>query len=360
MSVIINPQIRRSEKGMIAITTALVLMVVISLIVLGFAQISRRNQRETLDRQLSTQAFYAAETGVNDARERINTAVASGLKVEAKNECDGTGVAGFYTGLNPDIDSALGVKYSCLLVDPEPKTLQYSNIGVTTTVVPVISADSSPLSKVDLKWQSKSGSATPLSGCPGGTSNVFSPAASWSCGYGILRIDFVPTSGGLTSDSLTLNTMTIFAVPVSSGSTVNNVSYPANINTANSNVRIGASCTNAGCELQISGLSQNSYHMRVSSIYKDASLQVSAGGASGSQRLTGAQAVIDSTGRAQDVLRRIQVNIPLRASSKNELSDYAIEMNGSMCKRYSVASGYISNSVPGAPIAGGGRLCQSF
>jgi Tfp pilus assembly protein PilX len=55
------------QAGMVAIMVTMILMIVISLIVVGFAQISRRNQRQALDRQLSTQAFYAAETGVNDA-----------------------------------------------------------------------------------------------------------------------------------------------------------------------------------------------------------------------------------------------------------------------------------------------------
>ena len=59
-------------------------MIVMSLIVLGFAQISRRNQRESLDRQLSTQAFYAAESGVNDARELITTAAQNNQAIPAK------------------------------------------------------------------------------------------------------------------------------------------------------------------------------------------------------------------------------------------------------------------------------------
>ena len=43
------------------------MIVIISLIVLGFAQLARRNQRQTLDSQLSTQTYYAAESGVNAA-----------------------------------------------------------------------------------------------------------------------------------------------------------------------------------------------------------------------------------------------------------------------------------------------------
>ena len=73
----------------------MILMIVVGLIVLGFAQISRRNQRQALDRQLSTQAFYAAETGVNDAANLIKTAVQAGTVVAAKPDCTSTG-GGFY------------------------------------------------------------------------------------------------------------------------------------------------------------------------------------------------------------------------------------------------------------------------
>jgi hypothetical protein len=338
----------------------MVLMIVISLIVLGFAQISRRNQRESLDRQLSTQAFYAAETGINDTRNIIKQAVATGASVPDKTDCAGSGVGGFYAGLAPDIDTALGVKYSCVLVDSSPKSLSYSDIGTTATVIPMISANGSNMERITFEWQSKATSGTPLTGCPTTTDNVFVPAPAWTCGYGVFRIDLVPTAGsGLSIDTLRDNTMTIFAVPFASGG-VAAVPYPAASPAArtNANNRVGVSCTNSGCTLAITSLAANSYHVRVSSIYKDVALgKVTATDVSGSQlRISGAQAIIDVTGRAQDVLRRIQVHVPLRATSKNELSDYAIETQGSLCKRYSITQGFISNDVSG--ITSGNRLCQ--
>lgn len=355
-----RPKLRNSEQGIVAIMTTLVLMLVISLIVLGFAQIARRNERQALDRQLSTQAFYAAESGVNDARKVMSDAIAAGQQVRDKNECTGSGTAGFYAGLDPDIDPARNVKYTCLLVDASPKTLSYNDIGTTSTIVPVISEDGSPISRIKLDWQSKQATGNPAAGCPTTAVNVFAPATNWNCGYGVLRFDLVPTAGTANMDGLQSNTMTTFAVPLSSGG-VTQVPYPATVpaNTTNTNNRIGVRCTNAGCSLEITNLSQNNYHLRITSLYKDVALQVSALGATGSQlEITGSQATIDSTGKAQDVLRRIQVHVPLRSSSTNELSDYAIEMNGSLCKRYAIMSGFISNQTPG--VASTNQLCQTF
>ncbi|MET1033164.1 MAG: pilus assembly PilX N-terminal domain-containing protein [Candidatus Saccharimonadales bacterium] len=343
---------------MVSIMTTMVLMIVITLIVLGFAQISRRNQREALDRQLSTQAFYAAETGINDARKLIQTAVTAGTTVADKTGCTDTGTGGFYGSLNPTIDAAANVKYSCLLVDPSPKVLRYSDVGTTSVIVPM-TATTGTFSTIKIDWQSKIVGGTPTSGCPttlpaGAGNGQFSPTATWVCGYGVLRFDLVPTTGALDSESLRNATMTTFAVPFASGGTA---SIPYSASTANANNVRGITCTNAGCSLTVSGLTQASYYLRVSSLYRNVSMQISGANGVGSQlEIQGAQAVIDSTGRAQDVLRRIQVNVPYRSSSENQLSEYAIQSTDAICKRFSVMNGFFDTAVAGVTSAG--RLCQ--
>lgn len=348
-----SKQLRSAEQGMVAIMTTMVLIIVISLIVLGFAQLSRRNQREALDRQLSTQAFYAAETGVNDARKRIDDALASGASIPEKDTCTGSGPAGFYASLNPDIDSDKNVRYTCLLVDPAPSMLRYSDIGTNSTVVPLISSSGDAISRVALSWQAKV-DGDPLTGCPVKTDQVFSPTGNWQCGYGVLRFDLVPTAGNKNIASLQNETMTTFAVPFASGGATR-VSYAAG--GASSNVRTGVRCTGDRCSLEVTGLNQNNYHMRISSLYRNVALQITAYNESGSALgLKDVQAVIDVTGKAQDVLRRIQVHVPLRGSSRNLLADYALQTTDSVCKRFVAMDGYFGNSA--ASGTGSGRLCQ--
>ena len=55
------------QRGFAAIVVALVLILVLSLLTIGFAELMRHEQRSALDKQLSSQAYYAAESGVNDA-----------------------------------------------------------------------------------------------------------------------------------------------------------------------------------------------------------------------------------------------------------------------------------------------------
>lgn len=344
------------EAGMVAIMVTLILIIVISLIVLGFAQISRRNQRQALDRQLSTQAFYAAESGVNDAAELIKNANQTGAAVAAKPDCASTG-GGFYSTLAPTLDAASGVSYTCLMVDPDPVTLVYSSIGQRGTIVPLIPTGGS-IAKITLTWQSKEDTATPVNNCPT-TPATFGKTSTWTCGYGVLRFDLVPTDGALSLAGLQSGAMSTFVVPLRSGAGVATVPYT----TGGGNNRLGVICTNTNCSMSITTPARAQFYMRVRSIYKDVSLQIEAFDASGNPlQLSGAQAVVDATGKAQDVLRRIQVRVPLAGSSTNLQSDYAAQSSEAICKRFSVMDGFFQSdanvAVPGVAGSTTNQLCQ--
>lgn len=340
------------EKGMVSITVTMILMIVLSLIVLGFAQVARRNQRQALDQQLSTQAFYAAESGINDVRNLLKSA-GPGTTIPAKTTCPSGGGGGFYNSLNSTVNSSIGASYSCLLVNPAPPSLVYGSIGDRSTIIPV-NAESGNLTQVRLVWKSTT-SSTPISGCPGSTNGVFVSSASWGCGYGVLRFDLVPIDNAFDISELSNNTMTTFAVPITSGS-LTSTNFATN---GNSDV-LGVRCNNTQCSLSINlPGSSSSYYMRISSLYKNVSLEVTGRNAGGAVNLTGAQALIDSTGKAQDVLRRVQVRIPLSDTSKNKLPDYAIQSTDSVCKRFSVMQGRFDNDSGLAGISSSSPMCDS-
>ena len=341
-------QLRTNQQGMVSIMVTMILMIVMSLIVLGFAQNARRNQRETLDRQLSTQAFYAAESGVNDAKELISKSTAV---PPAKTSCTDAGTGGYYQSLldNSTLNSAANVSYSCVLVDPAPKQLDYDGVSTTSTIAPIFSGSGSAFGSIDLTWQSKTGSATPLAGCPSqyvsGT-GVFTPTSTWTCGYGVLRLDLVPVGGNLDANTLQTNARTIYVVPTQ------NTNGTYNFSTDGNKV-FGVKCDNTSCKLNISGLTGTQYYMRMQSIYQDVSMKIAS-----SQGLAGAQIVVDSTGKAQDVLRRIQVRFPIsETGSKNQLPDNALQSTDSICKRFATMDGYFDNHVDS--VTGDNGLCQS-
>ena len=55
-----------------SIVISIIIMVILSLIAISFARIMRQEQQQAYERQLHTQAYYAAESAVNDVRREIN------------------------------------------------------------------------------------------------------------------------------------------------------------------------------------------------------------------------------------------------------------------------------------------------
>ena len=70
------------RQGMSSIVFAIAFVTILSLLSIGFATIARRDTNEVLDRTLSYQAQYAAESGVNKAIKQINNGTT------AQTDCD--------------------------------------------------------------------------------------------------------------------------------------------------------------------------------------------------------------------------------------------------------------------------------
>lgn len=332
---------------MAAIIVTMVTMVVISLIVLGFATISRREQGQTLDQQLSTQAFYAAESGVEDARHVITAAIADGKDVPAKEDCDSNTAAGSYdpnypTGAGTVLDSAHNVSYSCLLVDPTPTSLDYNGVGTDNIIVPINA--SGPITRLVVTWKPTNAPTGSPSTCPSSATNSFKLQSKWNCGYGLLRMDMVPTDGALTRAGLASNRLTAFFIPTRNSAT-GQLSYAGNTNKLNvvaADCGLGASHTE--CSATIVGLAgHRNISLRLNSLYQPSDLTITPFNGGSALELSGAQAVVDVTGKANDVLRRIQVRVPVGAAG--ESASFAIQTNGSLCKRFKVTPDYLS--IPG-------------
>lgn len=60
------------QKGIASIVITTTISIVVTLIIVGFAAIARREQRQALDAQLSSQAFYAAEAKLNQITAQLS------------------------------------------------------------------------------------------------------------------------------------------------------------------------------------------------------------------------------------------------------------------------------------------------
>ena len=342
---------------MASILVTMILMVVISLIVLGFAQVARRNQREALDNQLTNQAYYAAETGVNDYSKVIKTYLTTHTTNQDMSQISQTTCksSSNYFSANMSFSNVLStspdVQYTCVLVNASPTSLLYSSVGSTSIIIPINA--SSPISKLKISWQTTNANLLyPANYCPSSANITQFPVASnWKCGLGIVRIDIVPTNGSLSLPGLQASTMTAFLVPTAPNSNgTGTVSYrgsPASNqynNLANQGAITAATCNNTnGCTETVTDLNDTSYYVRLSTVYETASIQIfgyNSSSPASALPLTGAQILIDSTGKAQDILRRIQVRIPVNATAGSSTFDAAIQTAQSLCKHFQTYPGY--------------------
>lgn len=315
---------QRDERGMASFLITLFIMMVIGLIIIGFAQLTRRDQRQSLDRQLSVQANYAAETGINDAVRYLQT----NPNFE-KTDCGEASPGQLLSGYNNVLDAGSNISYSCVLIDATPGDLRKQDIGFSSNVVfPVQLASGAGINSITFQWAAKSASNTATS-CP----NAYNYPVNRNpaCQIGLLRIDMVPY-GLAASPSRTNfidNLFTVFAHPVVGGPT--SVGYTTN---AGSN----PTATDGGCSANVCTLTvsisggTNRYFVRLNSIYALSDVTITANGGGPGNELVGAQAVIDSTGVASDVTKRIQVRIPLAGT--DSLPGFAIQTQNSQCKRF--------------------------
>lgn len=314
----------KNEDGLVAILVATVIMIIMSLITLGFARLMQREQRQAADRALSSQAFYAAESGVNDAIAIIH----NGTPVVAKNTCATTGA----------VSSATNAYTSCLLINPTPDSLEYSPGKITTStsmVIPVSSpGGATAVKQFKLAWEPESVSGLPdysTYTCSGAVS-ALPDYNSWPANTSsVLRVDLVPLIAPLGRDSLNNNTISVYLYPTScAGAT-----YPS---AALSKGQIlPVNCTLASrraCEVTFilaPSIQTGNYYLRVRSVYSASSMSVRIYDVAGQINIEGSQVEIDSTGKVADVLRRVQVHVPAKLSYP--VPDFGVESMDSICKQ---------------------------
>lgn len=340
---------RNNQTGLVSFMVTMILTLVITLVVMGFTQVANRNRREALDRQLSTQAFYAAESGVNNAIGIINSRMAAGLPVQPQDDCD----TGPYT-TTPVLSASPRVEYTCIFVSPTVPDLESSPTTASSVVLPLDLTDKAggalpPSASVDIEftWAVAAGADPNPTSCS--SSGVFPQNnAANQCGYGLLRVDLMQMNAFNSAVSAANNTKTFFMQPVSS--TPGNLVSISNFGNPRGYI-VPASCTTAAqtCRavIRVSGSAKTplNYTARITTLYRDTPrLVVDGRTASGTNAwFKNAQASIDVTGKAQDVLRRVKVRVPLGDFGTDNLPNGGVHSVSDVCKRFTTYPGrYIS------------------
>lgn len=331
-----NQKTTPDERGFASIVIALTLVIILALMTVGFAQLARREQRSALNKQLATQAYYAAETGIEDARADILSG-----KIQSSNSNCTQNFNPAATDVklrNPEINKQLGVSYGCVSIDLNPTSLVYTGVSDSSFRNAVFTnANPTVIDSLTISWTSADGQSSP----PANKSGGFKDQPTWTTnGYPALMEASVTAVTNVDRDNMIYNNMTSYGYPVT-GPTVPAI-YGLFIGTGGSNaspeqglVR-NAHCdaVTKSCSMVISNLISSAgapIVMHLTSHYDKSNITVTGKDVLGNAvKFAGAQVVVDSTGRARDVLKRLQAHLTLDGAAT--LPNYAVESQ-SVCKR---------------------------
>lgn len=312
-----------NDKGFASIVIALVLITVLALVTIGFAQLARREQRSALDKQLANQAYYAAETGINDTVKALPAIAAAGSAVHS-DQCLDTA----HFSMNSTINQTNGVYYTCVLVNLKPPDIEYKNVASESERYISFSTDPSPLTSLTIEWDSSDGKKNPRN------SSGFPPFSQWGDSPGVLEASLTPTPASLSNTSLAANTFTAYLYPSASAGSVG-----YSTSSSGQGKIVSGGCHNVSgvysCSVTINGVpasADGQYLLRIVNHYDPSNISVTGQTASGAAKFIG-QPQIDVTGKAQEVLKRIQVRIS--ANTSYDLPNDVIESQDT-CKRFSV------------------------
>lgn len=375
--------LRTDQSGMVSIVVALVIMGIMTLVSVSFAFLTRREQRQALDRQLSTQAFYAAETGVNDAVSKIRNNT-----LGAVTDCSDAQQSQISS--NRELDSSTGVGYTCVLVNRTPDSLIYDTIETDNSIVVRIRANQN-IDNLKISWQDASDAGNfedgwfsdargnyylPQDKAMKGnavsnflTSGSGQQTADFPNHIGMLRATIIPTNAITSTNSLLENSQTVFLYPEGHDLADQNgsVAFRNNQQLSREGVFGSGECNtqNQGgdfprhCNTVITNINHDDFYLRLKAIYRPVAVTITATNDSGERlALDGAQAVVDATGKANDVLRRIQVRVPLRKDSYY-YPEFALESANTICKRMRVGTTVIEIESPSNYLYGGSDLSES-
>jgi type II secretory pathway pseudopilin PulG len=328
----------KKEDGLVSIVVVSVIIIILALMTIGFAKIMDRELRQSLDRELASQANYAAESGINDVRAYKDAYINAGNDPDGLSttpgQCLDTANPPGGVAPNPfisqgNISSNNVVKYTCIIINSTPKDLIYDikqGESVVFRVVPT-----SNLNRLFFSWENQpdaSGNVcySPLPGSPNQLpkENDFSSL----CQTGLLRASIYPVpKGGLPADpspSLNAGSGTFFMYPNAAGANsvgVQNFSNDGsfangNCNQANrSNAPTGLPFqqgTPRICNSEITGVPNTPmYFVKLTALYRDLAVSVQGSNGGTPVQIGSAEALVDVTGSGNDVLKRLQGRVTL-------------------------------------------------
>lgn len=351
------------QRGAVSLISVVIFATIITILITAYLRAAVSQRSEALSYDFSTRAYYAAESGVQDA-----------VRYAESNPGDKTDCNPDPTNTGLDIlggQEAFGLSYTCQLIKFNPDTLtgsvQPNNGSVTLGIDPEDDAIANP--RLVVRWSQRFENADIVSGehealVPRVTSDPkFPPIEQWRAGgtgravHALLRTAVVShPDGAFTRDQI--KQRVVFMNPttaanadtspakVSEGDNVgeqqeelmhNATCYSNNKNDA---IPAGENMKNYSCKatIQLTGYNfgTQKVYIHVGAVYKSADFSVELVDATGaSVPLKNSQYIVDVTGKAgTDTFRRIKQTIKLGDYGVTSDLDAALVAGDGICKQF--------------------------
>lgn len=340
-------RLNKNQQGALSMLTVIFISVVLTILTTSFIRLTINEQRESIDDDLTTRAFYAAESGVQDALAAVKSNTVDAAKSTECAPNSGDGVLSTPDGLD--------VAYTCQTIDLSPTSYEAYLLENETVFFKLEST--SDINSLTISWHIKGTSSDSDGAAVAHTTNELKKLGEWNDGSGglypaMLRTQLISVPESNATRETTKNYIAFFN-PTSTGTgstTLAGMNGGISSSGCDFSVDDGAYV----CSVEVTGLvdSANDYYVRLQALYRPTHVKIKAFTSSGvSVEIVNAQAVIDVTGRASDVYRRIEKRVSLVPDDL--WPDFAILSAEDICKDFIITDavsgsekGFISINTP--------------
>jgi Tfp pilus assembly protein PilX len=380
---------KRQEQGMASIVVVGLLVILLTLITLGFAKIMGRSVQNSTSNETAASASYAAQSGLND----VTTYLKTNLNVKATkcNDLIGTSAnkGPFYDDSNISGDN--NTRYTCLLVNQQPTDLAYQNIANMKSKVVKLTTNAvtGSIDSFMFSWEARDNSKTSL---PNTTVGLLDEATWNNANYvPMLRVTLYPvTTSGALDDNVQSNSRTFFLSPANGGGPGSKTfDYSSTADGSRKHIQCDktqvSSFTGTSdtiCNVVITGLENvtniDYFYARITPIYNNINLIIKGNDIDNrAVKFKNVQAVVDVTAKSGPAAKRLQSRIDISgidtsgsgsitpsdnlSSSEDSAPDYSLRSANSLCKRWKITNDVydyltVDGACPNVVSGGGGGI----
>jgi Tfp pilus assembly protein PilX len=383
------------QQGVVSLFVVIFAALLMTVVTVGFVQLMIKDQRQATSSDLSQSAYDSAQAGVEDAKRlllldqacRNNTASPSvnclaitnaltPIAGGSETTCDTLSRAGIVNGTTDetiiqqsdgDTASKLNQAYTCVKVVVNTDDYKGQIDVNQSDIVPITGA--SDFDRVEVSWFSRedvsTASSNPTVDLPVSGTDISLPAvgSTWAQNRPtLLRAQLMQLGGGFKLSEFDRevdgksNANTLFLYPSRIGVTdkafaidgrQSNVNAPQLIR-----CNLDFSSSEYACKaiLQLpvpvdGNVAQRNAYLRLTGLYNGAHYSLRLMNGATYVKFNGVQPQVDSTGRANDMFRRVKARIELTGDFT--YPEAAIDMQGNLCKNFTITdadSGYVPSA----------------